>query len=102
MIYIIDNGQGYEDAQIHFVEAPESFCTWWHEKYLPWQESKSHIADPQDSTPAYSLLGVAPSVSWENGNSQEEGFDDFVKGKLYAVKRGSRRIIEPPPSYKPW
>ena len=98
MIYIIDNGRGYEDAQVHFVEAPASFEAWWVDEYMPWQ--KSIKWNPQRDKPAYSLIGVADTIRFHD--DQQEDFARFVDENLFEVVdvQGQRKRNRPP-TYEP-
>lgn len=58
MIYIFDNGES--DNAIYFVEAPPDFGDWWKTIFDPWQNEHGG---------RYVLLGVAPSVTWWEGEA---------------------------------
>lgn len=101
MIFIIDNGRGYEDRETHYVEAPDRFGVWWREQYVPWQKARKH--DPQKEGLHFELLGACPSVTWETGHDQQEEFPGFIENNLreYVDVRG-RRQCNRPPEFKPW
>lgn len=99
MIYIIDNGRGYEDAQLHFVRAPESFAVWWNDVFLPWQ--KKH----KDADANFRLEGTCQEIVWQAGREQTEDVAEFFKEDLYLVtyerpfNRRAKYLF--PPEYKP-
>jgi hypothetical protein len=65
MIYVIDNGEEYDDHRIYFVEAPESFRTWFETTLLPWQRATLEKS-LQDRAwfKMHSLICIAKDVAW--------------------------------------
>jgi hypothetical protein len=42
MIYLIDNGESYDDHILYFVEAPADFGVWFNEVYRLWVEGAEY------------------------------------------------------------
>jgi len=99
MIYIIDNGKGYEDAQIDFVDAPASFEVWWVETYLPWQKSRPERADKPGLW--FELIGIADTIRWHKSNQEDvASFIDKNLRQYLGFRRGVQ-TWDRPPAYVP-
>jgi hypothetical protein len=56
MIYIMDNGEAYEDHETVFVEGPDDFGDWWRNVYTPYIYHKAgfpidHFSEPKRLRP---------------------------------------------------
>jgi hypothetical protein len=68
MIYVIDNGEIRDDHRIYFVEAPESFRTWFETVLLPWQRAfifhEKKAPRGRAWFKRHSLICIAKDVAW--------------------------------------
>jgi hypothetical protein len=42
MIYLMDNGEPYDDHILYFVEAPKDFGAWFNTVYRPWVDGAEY------------------------------------------------------------
>ena len=77
MIFIIDNGEAYEDHGIHFVEAPPAFEAWFNKVLIPWAKNTcSRIVEDRAE-----IMGVAEGVTWRSGSTQS--VEEFIERYYY-------------------
>jgi hypothetical protein len=56
MIYLIDNGEPYDDHVLYFVDAPDDFGAWFNQVYRPWVEGAEYRP--------LMIVGTTNAVSW--------------------------------------
>jgi hypothetical protein len=64
MIYVIDNCDEYDDREIYFVEAPQSFEAWFETVLVPWQRVVLEKSDLKPWFKVHSLVCVATNARW--------------------------------------
>jgi hypothetical protein len=114
MIYLIDNGEPYDDHALYFVDAPDDFAVWFNEVYRPWVEGAEYrplmIVGTTNALVWVPRLPFTPmpprsSTSWASVNLSLEDapmkeFSTMSVGDFLAKAVEQERDGKPRPRYR--